>query len=98
MNWRRYSLSIKSSQAPAVTPISPSRDEADAVIDPFGPLFVVDDKRLDALRGGPAWEFETFSTSRAQIRMAVQKQQVAGEFLLRIVGARQQCKSLVNVK
>src|SRR5208283_1700618 len=120
-NSRRYSRSMTSSHASAVTPISPSpardkidglagafsdialtdifsrsRHEPDAVIDPLGSLFVVDDQRLDALCGGPAGEIETLSAACAEIRLAVQKQEVAGEFLLRIVGARQQRKGVVN--
>src|SRR5260370_36137991 len=73
-----------------LTTISRSRDEPHPVVDPFDSLFVVDDQRLYALCGGPARELETFSATRAQARTTVQKQQVAGEFLLWVVGTRQQ--------
>src|SRR5271166_1565065 len=81
----------------AVMAISRSRNEPNPVIDPLGALFVVDDQRFDALCGGPAREFETFCSFRTEIRTPVQKQEIAREFLLRIVGTGQQRKDIVNV-
>src|SRR5271170_4921414 len=98
MNSLMYSCSSRASHSSAATAISALLDEPDADIGSLATLLVVDhDAPHSPLAQGGCRKLEAVPAAGSKVGSSVDKQEIAGKFLDRVIRTGQQRQRLVNI-